>query len=321
MPTHSWNERSSLLIEDFLEGPYADSLRVTSPGGAEVLDFSEGGLEAGLLLARACLADLAHIELQLPRPEAHWPYPSLLVRADRPYQPCLCSQYAGRKVAVNDFFAMGSGPFRLLWPGEEMFADWLEPSIEKTNASEAVGVLETSQPVTEEVVHHISNELDMRPDQMTLLTAPTASLPGVMQVVARGLETALHKLHELEYDVRSIRSGVARVPMPPVPKNDLRGIGLTNDAVLYGAQVFLWVDDPKTDWKTLGPQIPASSSKDYGEPFYDVFQKYDGDFYKIDPMLFSPAKVTIYDQSSGKVHTFGQLNHEVLMRSFSQSEE
>jgi len=44
-------------------------------------------------------------------------------------------------------------------------------------------------------------------------------------------------------------------------------------------------------WPRLVPKIPASASKDYGTPFYDIFKRYDGDFYKIDPLLFSPAEV------------------------------
>src|SRR5256886_6148029 len=62
----------------------------------------------------------------------------------------------------------------------------------------------------------------------------------------------------------------------------------------------------------LVPRIPASASKDYGTPFYDTFKRYDGDFYKIDPLLFSPAEVWLTSVESGKTHHAGHLNPDVL---------
>ena len=64
-----------------------------------------------------------------------------------------------------------------------------------------------------------------------------------MQVVARSVETALHKLHEIGYDLHNVVSGFGAAPLPPVAADDLVGIGRTNDAILYGGEVTLWVKD------------------------------------------------------------------------------
>ena len=56
-------------------------------------------------------------------------------------------------------------------------------------------------------------------------------------------------------------------------------------------------------------------SSDYGTPFYDVFKRYDSDFYKIDPMLFSPAEVWLTSATSGRTFHGGRLNPEVLRAS------
>src|SRR5439155_531748 len=80
-------------------------------------------------------------------------------------------------------------------------------------------------------------------------------------------------------------------PLPPVAKNDLRAIGRTNDCILYGGQARYTVQADDAELAELVPKIPASASKDYGTPFYDIFKRYDSDFYKIDPLLFSPAEV------------------------------
>ena len=75
-----------------------------------------------------------------------------------------------------------------------------------------------------------------------------------MQVVARSVETTLHKLHTLGFDLSRIESGCGLTPIPPVAKDDLVGIGRTNDAILYGGRVTLWVTGEDDD---LAEQRPV----------------------------------------------------------------
>ena len=152
----------------------------------------------------------------------------------------------------------------------------------------------------------------MPPDHLTLLAARTASIAGTVQVVARSVETALHKLHELGYDLKNVVSGFGSAPLPPVAADDLAGIGRTNDAILYGGEVTLWVRDDDARLAEIGPQIPSCASRDFGEPFAAIFERYGRDFYKIDPLLFSPAVVTLVNLTSGKSHRFGELRPDVL---------
>ena len=135
---------------------------------------------------------------------------------------------------------------------------------------------------------------------LTLLFAPTASLAGSVQVAARVVETALHKLHELEFDVGRVVSGFGSCPLPPVARKDPEAIGRTNDAVLYGGQVELTVDAPDEELEAVVPRLPSSASDDYGEPFGHVLEAADWDFYKIDPLLFSPAEVRLVSVASGR---------------------
>ena len=46
-----------------------------------------------------------------------------------------------------------------------------------------------------------------------------------------------------------------------------------------------------------------------------MFQRYEGDFYKIDPLLFSPAEVWLTSSESGRTFHAGHLNPEVLTAS------
>ena len=65
----------------------------------------------------------------------------------------------------------------------------------------------------------------------------------------------------------------------------------------------------------LAERLPASASPDYGTPFYELFKRYDNDFYKIDPMLFSPAEVWLMSATSGNTFHGGRLAPDVLRTS------
>jgi methenyltetrahydromethanopterin cyclohydrolase len=149
-----------------------------------------------------------------------------------------------------------------------------------------------------------------------LLVAPTASLAGGLQIVARSVETALHKLHTLDFDLSRVVSAYGVAPMPPIAKDDLGAIGRTNDAILYGAKVILWVEGDDDSLLEVGPRVPSSASHDHGEPFATIFARYNHDFYAVDPHLFSPAEVVFHNVETGRVHGFGATDEAVLARSF-----
>jgi methenyltetrahydromethanopterin cyclohydrolase len=111
-------------------------------------------------------------------------------------------------------------------------------------------------------------------------------------------------------------SGVGSAPLPPVAGDELGAIGRTNDAILYGGRVVLWVQADDDQIAEVGPQVPASASTDYGTPFADIFQRYNNDFYKIDPMLFSPGQVVFCNLKSGRSFAFGGIKPDVLRQSF-----
>jgi methenyltetrahydromethanopterin cyclohydrolase len=297
-------------VADELEAR-ADEYRVRADrvGGARVIDCGgavPGGLSAGLMLARACLADRAEVTYV---PDQHGP--AVQVRTDDPVRACLASQYAGWQVKVDKFFAMGSGPMRAVYAREEVF----QHIPGKEESSVAVGVLETRKHPTEEVVAHLVAKLPEAVEKLTLLVAPAASTAGTVQVVARSVETALHKLHELKFDVTHVVSGYGVAPLPPVTPDELAAIGRTNDAILYGGRVTLWVRADDDELAAIGPKVPSSGSKDHGSPFAEVFARY-GDFYKIDPLLFSPAEVTFVNLKTGRCHTFGKVEPGLLRKSF-----
>jgi methenyltetrahydromethanopterin cyclohydrolase len=239
-------------------------------------------------------------------------WPSVQVRTDFPAQACMASQYAGWAITPEGYFAMGSGPLRAKARVEKELYERLGYA---EDASQGVLVLETRTLPTDDVAAWVAKKAGVPTAGLTFAVAPTASLAGGVQVVARVVETGLHKMESLGFDVRRVVSASGTAPLPPTAKNDLRAIGRTNDCVLYGGQARFVVDAGDTELAELSERMPASASPDYGTPFYDIFKRYDNDFYKIDPLLFSPGEVWLMSATSGRTFHAGALNPEVLRAS------
>ncbi len=309
------NERAQRLAD--YAALQAAALRIavhTTAAGARLIDCgikAPGGVQAGLALAKICMAGQAEITI-VPGDVAGIALPQVMIATDHPVAACMASQYAGWQISVGKYFAMGSGPMRAAYGKEELF-DHI-PGREQ--APVAVGVLETRKLPDDAVIDHLSKALKLPANKITLLAAPAASLAGNLQVVARSLETALHKLHELKFDLNQIVSGLGWAPLPPVAKDELGAIGRTNDAILYGGRVVIWVQAEDDQLAEIGPKVPASASADWGAPFQAIFERYDRDFYKIDALLFSPAEIVFHNLKSGRSHTFGRTKTDVLHQSF-----
>jgi methenyltetrahydromethanopterin cyclohydrolase len=313
--TLSLNDRAGELADRLVAD--AEGLRVavrTLPGGTRVVDCGSavrGGLEAGRQFAEITMGGLGSVAFAPVVIGDRW-RPGLTVTTDHPALACLGAQYAGWRLDREGYFAMASGPARALIRAEGLYDDL---DVDE-RASRAVLCLETRDEPTDDVAAYVAERAGVAPSDLTLLFAPTASLVGGVQVAARMVETALHKLHELGFDVRRVVSGFGSCPLPPVAKDDGEAIGRTNDAVLYGGRVELTVDAPDDELEGIVEQVPSSSSKDHGEPFGTVLENAGWDFYKIDPLLFSPAEIRLVGLQSGRCFLAGAVEPDVLERSF-----
>ncbi len=267
------NERAWRIAD--LMAANADAMRVAAhrlPGGARVIDAgiaTPGGYGAGAALAEICMGGLGDLEYT-PVVIGGETWPGVRVWTDHPAVSCMASQYAGWAIQVDQYFAMGSGPLRAHVRVEQELFGKLGYA---EQAKRGVLVLETRNPPSDAVAAWVGQKAGLAPSQLTLVAAPTASLAGGVQIAARILETGLHKMDALGFDLKH----------------------------------------------ELVPKIPASASKDYGTPFSEVFKRYDGDFYRIDPLLFSPAEVWLTSARSGKTYHAGRTNPEVLRASLLES--
>ena len=74
----------------------------------------------------------------------------------------------------------------------------------------AVLTLESNRLPSPEVAAWIAGKCGVSPDRLFLLVAPTASLVGSVQIAARIVETGLHKMHEVGFDIATCAPASAR---------------------------------------------------------------------------------------------------------------
>jgi methenyltetrahydromethanopterin cyclohydrolase len=311
----SVNQLSAPLVKRLIE--QADTLHVgvsKHASGCTIIDAGiqfPGCAEAGRLIAEICMGGLGVVSLQADDRFADW-HDAIAVTSTQPVFACLASQYAGWALSHEKFFSLGSGPARALAQREDLFK---ELEYVDSGASTCI-VLETDKVPPIEVVEKILRDTKMSPEQLTIILTPTTSVAGVVQIVGRVLEVALHKAHTLHFPLENIVSGTGLAVLPPVANDFMTGMGRTNDAILFGGFVSLQVKGDDAAAAKLAQNLPSSASKDYGKTFAEVFKFYDMDFYKIDPMLFSPAKVAVNNIDTGNVFEAGQLNADLINLSF-----
>ena len=309
------NELGWDLIEEAAHAASDLNIRpMRTENGAALLDFgcdTPGSLGAGLALAEISSAGLIDFEIETGTLDGSaWPH--LRAVTDMPFEACLLSQFAGWKFKHENYFAMASGPMRAAAGTEAIYQE----AVYFESAHRACGVLEADEMPTDRALAEIASECGIEPQGLGVCVAPVTSIAGALQVVARSVETAMHKLYELEFDVTRIISAYGSAPLSPVQKNMIEGIGTTNDAILYGGSVTMWVEGDDDSIAEIGPKVPSSASDAAGAPFAEIFKAAGSDFYAIDPMLFSPAEIILMNIESGRVHRFGRRDEAIVAKSF-----
>jgi methenyltetrahydromethanopterin cyclohydrolase len=316
------NDQAFAIAAGLIRQAAALGCLVHETAGVQVLDCGvecSGSEAAGLGMARAAVGGAGEVTLVTPGSTASaWAecqWSSVAITSCAPVAACLAAQYAGWRIASEGFFAMASGPMRAAIGREALF----DTIGLRERPAVAVGILEAATLPPADVCHDLAAAAEVTPENLILLVARTASPAGGLQVVARSLETALHKLHDLGFDLERIRAGSGIAPLPPVAPNDLAAIGRTNDAILYGGSVTLEVVGDDASLSIIGPLAVSSGSSAFGRPFLAIFEAAGRDFYRIDPALFAPARLELVNLDTGSRHRFGTHRPDLVAESFAQT--
>ena len=322
--TASVNTLSQPLVKQLINN--ADQYRLdiqTLANGSTIIDAginAPGGLEAGRIITEICLGGMGTVSISQSTYTEHWPL-TVNVHTSNPVLACLGSQYAGWSLSHDKYYALGSGPARALAtkskegivsPVEELYKELAY----QDQSDQTVLVIENDKLPPLEIIEKVAAACSVAPENLTIIVTPTSSLAGCVQVVGRVLEVAMHKAHALHFPLEHIIDGSGSAPIcPPHPKF-VQAMGRTNDAILFAGLVHLFVKGSDEAAEKLAHELPSSTSKDYGKPFAQIFKEYEYDFFKIDAMLFSPARVIVTAVESGNSFRAGHLDNALLNLSF-----
>lgn len=313
------NARVHGLVTSLVEDAAALRLKVTPnadwvtlvDAGIEV----PGGLEAGRRIAEICMGGIGQVRLTAERGAAPFSW-QVNVTSLQPVLACLASQYAGWSLEFKEgdktYRALGSGPARTLGSREPLFDELGY----RCAAAETCLVIESDELPPDGLCREIATDCGIVPEQLTVIVTPTSSLAGAVQVVSRVLEVGLHKVHELGFPLANVVDGGGAAPLCPMSRDFLTAMGRTNDAIIFGGIVHLFVTGPDDAAETLANDLPSAASRDFGKPFAEIFKAYEYDFYKVDPHLFSPAEVVVSNVETGRTYRAGSRHPELLERSF-----
>ena len=312
----SVNQLVKPLVQELIDKHAA--LRV-GPGefsnGARYIDAGidcRGGLEAGRLIGEVCMGGLGRVTLYHAAAIRDWPL-SLHVHTSNPVLACLASQYAGWSLSHEKFHALGSGPGRAIALREALF----EELGYRDSCDQATFVLEVDQLPPVALIDRVAEVCGLPTDALTFILTPTRSIAGMVQIVSRVLEVAMHKVHTLKFPLDDVLDGSASAPLSPPGADFVTAMERTNTAILFAGRVHLFVQGDDASAEQLSQELPSSASPAYGKPFAQIMEDCDNDFFKIDPMLFSPASVAVTAVESGKTFRGGSLAPELLAASFS----
>lgn len=313
--SYSLNKSTEKLVVELTENNKKYGIEIyEGPLGCTFIDSgikAKGSIEAGIKISEICLGGLGKVDVNPFNfsSKLNW---NINVRASNPVLACLGCQYAGWSLSHDNFFSLGSGPARSIAYREDIFKEINY----RDNHKNTVIVLEVDKEPPIEIIKKISEDCKILPTNISFILTPTTSMAGNIQIVARVLEVAIHKCHELKFPLERIIDGMGTCPIPPIAKDMISGMGRTNDSIIYGGTVYLSINGPVREIMSLSEKLPSNNSKDYGKPFKKIFSEYKGDFYKIDGSLFSPAKVIINSLETGETFISGEINQNLVEESF-----
>jgi len=311
----SVNRGALKILEEVISNPEYYGVKVEKvENGGVIVDAgvkARGGYETGLKITEICMGGLGRACLTVQK-YGDLVLPAVVVYTDEPCIATLGSQFAGWRIKVGDFFALGSGPARAISQEPKELYRKIQY---KDESDVAVIVFETDKYPSAEVFKYIADKCHVDPSKVYSVITPTSSIAGCTQISGRIVETGIHKLTELGFDPKKIVYGAGIAPIAPIHPKFARAMGRTNDVIIASGQVFLTVDYEGTDLEDYVKKAPSSASKIYGKPFFEIFKEAGYDFYKIDPAIFSPAHLTVNNIRDGKVYRAGVIDLELLKKS------
>lgn len=319
----SVNHEALKIVKKVQDYPDFYSVDVTTLSNkATAIDGAKGSYEFGRLVAEICMGGFGSCQFTNISVKGVF-IPGLLVQTSHPVMALIGSQKAdqisikiqkGEKTKKYNY--MVSGPFRAKTRLDKTLFDTIKyfDDSEKT-----VVIFESALIKDENIINEVFTKCRLEPEKTVAIFTPTNSIPGTVQIAARIIKTGIHILREQNFNPHYLKYGMGTTTLAPIAKDILQAMGRTNDSIIYGGKVYLTVDVPKEEEPQMVKLLnncPSNVSSSYGKPFYDLLHEVNFDFSKVDSKLFAPAILTINNLRTGKTFTAGEVNDDILWRSY-----
>lgn len=315
------NKRAMVLVRQIIQDADTLGCKIMKMGcGVNVIDMGlqcRGSWQAGMLFTRITMGDLGIVQLGGFKLDEEYSFSSMEVFIEQPVIACLASQIAGWKLGEGEFATIGSGPARAIAALDK--DQYFKMTEYREKNDEAVLCIQDIKYPDERIGLEVANACGVKPENTYLLVAPNYSVVTSMQVAARMIEQTCHKMFEKGFDANQMVMVRGKAPVAPIAKDEVKTMGRINDALIYGSEIEIWVDS--TDQaiaKVVHQLVSKTSSPNYAEPFSEIFEKANRDFYNIDHDVHSVAKIQIHNVNTGKAFCAGEINYSALKRSFLQ---
>jgi methenyltetrahydromethanopterin cyclohydrolase len=317
--TISINKEAMRLVREVLANPSAMGVLISKLGnGTTVIDMGQqtpGSWVAARYYTLITMGGLGEFSYEtFPYPINSVRLPAVRVMVDSPLLACCASQIAGWRLQAGDFAPILAGPARALNSSPDQHFAHINY---RDRYHEAVIAIQTREPVRLEWAAVIAAACSIQPENLYILVAPNASLVCAVQVAARIVEQTIHRLEEEGLAMDTIFSAQGFCVLPPLVDDDLIAMGRINDVLLYGGEATFYLRHDDDDFiQQLAEKVVAKASRAYGQPFIEIFEAANRDFYQIPLDLHSPAVVHLNNLTSGRMFSAGEINEKVLTESF-----
>ena len=289
----------------------------TLENGSTVIDMGvnyTGGYQAAKHLAEVTLGGLGYLQygnfdldgIELPQAEIY---------VDSPVIACLSCQLSGwplPELKTDNIVPLISGPIRTIVK-EDKFAKAFPY---EDRSDEVAAALQGGLLPDVRLTDYLASKSGVTPDKVYVLSAATGSLAGMVNVVARTLETSLWRLHELGFNPEKVISAWGKAPIPPIAKDEYTSMIRSNTYVYYGGSVGLTVDCDDREITDILTRITLSpeTTEQYGIPFGKLLAEANGNIFEMTKFVHSVTKVIFYNVRSGNIFTYGNIDFEVLKK-------
>ncbi len=313
----SVNQKARKIIHYMIENKELMNIEVHElSNGATVIDTGlncPGSWAAARFLVEATLGGLGQVQYSTMELEG-LELPQVEIYVDQPAIACLSCQLSGWPLpeAKNQagIVPLISGPARAV-VCKDRFAQVVDY---QDHSPEVVAAIQDNVLPDEKLTQLIATECKVDPRGVFILLAPTGSLVGSINVVARTLETAIWRLHTLGLDIKKTYSAWGKAPLPPVTKDEYQAMIRTNVYTYYGGTAAFFIEEDDEKIERIIKEIPLSprTTRNYGRSFSELLDEAGGNIFNVTDFVHNVTKIIMHNSKTGSTFQEGEIDLQML---------